>query len=181
MQEHFRRLGSPQPADPALRSYYTEKMAEQDSPAAQEDPSQCLAGYVDTASSGFRGVFSREGWPARSRDAYMWPHVNQEDLLKLKLLLIFLNARARHPLSLFAGADRDTVAFAFTTGKIAPAFLNEYQEEHTGDLWGVDIRTRLTGRSVNAACILVRVFKFSRSKSVSTVSSWRVAGTSCTM
>lgn len=70
--------------------------------------------------------------PTRFEDHYKWPHVNQEDLLKLKLLPILLNARACHPPSVLAMADRDSMAFAFTARKMAPAFPNGYTMKFTG-------------------------------------------------
>lgn len=79
-------------------------------------------------------AFLRESTPGPTRfeEHYEWPHVNQEDLLKPKLLPILINARARHPPSVFAMADRDSVSFAFTAGKMAPAFLNGYTMMFTG-------------------------------------------------
>ncbi|KAG0044001.1 hypothetical protein BGZ83_010785, partial [Gryganskiella cystojenkinii] len=61
-----------------------------------------------------------------NKDAYFWPHINQEDLLKPKLFLIFLNARARHYPSTFAGTDKESTRFAYLSGKIQPAFLDNY-------------------------------------------------------
>ncbi|KAF9100522.1 hypothetical protein BGX27_000354 [Mortierella sp. AM989] len=66
------------------------------------------------------------------REAYLWPHINQEDLLKPKLLLIFLNARARNFPSAFSAADRESFRFATTSGKVTAAFLNEYTMMFTG-------------------------------------------------
>ncbi|KAF9421654.1 hypothetical protein BGZ94_008777 [Podila epigama] len=57
---------------------------------------------------------------------YLWPDINQEDLLKPKLLLFFLNSGARHFPSVFAAADDDSFRFAFTAGKVMPCFLNHY-------------------------------------------------------
>ncbi|KAG0042239.1 hypothetical protein BGZ83_000738 [Gryganskiella cystojenkinii] len=61
-----------------------------------------------------------------NKDPYFWPHINQEDLLKPKLLLIFLNTRARNFPSAFAAADRDSFSFSFTSWKVQPSFLNEH-------------------------------------------------------
>ncbi|KAG0272108.1 hypothetical protein BGZ95_012158 [Linnemannia exigua] len=66
------------------------------------------------------------------REAYLWPHVNQEDLLKPKLFLIFLNARARNFPSAFSAADLQSFRFANTSGKVTAAFLNEYTVMFTG-------------------------------------------------
>ncbi|GJJ74588.1 hypothetical protein EMPS_06946 [Entomortierella parvispora] len=64
--------------------------------------------------------------------AYLWPDINQEDLLKPKILPIFLNARARHYPSFFAGADADSFKFARSAGKVTPAFLHEHTMMFTG-------------------------------------------------
>ncbi|KAF9354127.1 hypothetical protein BGX34_011193 [Mortierella sp. NVP85] len=66
------------------------------------------------------------------REVYLWPHVNQEDLLKRKLFLIFLNARARNSPSAFSAADHQSFRFAITTGKVSAAFLNEHTMMFTG-------------------------------------------------
>lgn len=59
-------------------------------------------------------------------EAYMWPYINLEDLIKPKLLLIFLNARARHQPHEFVHSDLKLAAFGETSGATFPAFLNEY-------------------------------------------------------
>ncbi|KAF8981883.1 hypothetical protein BGZ46_002175 [Entomortierella lignicola] len=64
--------------------------------------------------------------PTAFREAYLWPNINQEDLLKPKLFLIFLNARARNFPSVFSEADHASFRFANTSGKVTAAFLNEY-------------------------------------------------------
>lgn len=69
---------------------------------------------------------------AVSREAYLWPHINQEDLLKPKLFLIFLNARARNFPSAFSAADHTSFRFATTSRKVTAAFLNEYTMMFTG-------------------------------------------------
>ncbi|KAE8348864.1 hypothetical protein BDV28DRAFT_142538 [Aspergillus coremiiformis] len=66
------------------------------------------------------------------RDAFTWPYINQEDLLKPKILLIFLNARGRHPPHAFVAADCDATHFGHTTGNIRPAFMNEHVMMFTG-------------------------------------------------
>ncbi|KAF9945186.1 hypothetical protein BGZ72_001585 [Mortierella alpina] len=76
--------------------------------------------------------FKEENAKTKVRDAYMWPHINQEDLLKPKLLLIFLNSRARNYPSAFAGADHQSFRFATTSYKVPAAFLNEYTMMFTG-------------------------------------------------
>ncbi|KAG0199117.1 hypothetical protein BGX28_007544 [Mortierella sp. GBA30] len=66
------------------------------------------------------------------REAYLWPHINQEDLLKPKLFLIFLNVRGRNFPSAFSAADHESFRFATTSGKVPAAFLNEYTMMFTG-------------------------------------------------
>ncbi|KAG0050122.1 hypothetical protein BGZ83_005081 [Gryganskiella cystojenkinii] len=46
--------------------------------------------------------------PPENGDRLFWPHINQQELLKPKILLILLNARARHLPSAFAQADRNS-------------------------------------------------------------------------
>ena len=60
------------------------------------------------------------------RDHFMWPHMNQEDLLKSKSLLLLLNARGRHHPSQFAGADYEAMHLGLVAKGIVPVFLNEY-------------------------------------------------------
>ncbi|KAF9907345.1 hypothetical protein EC991_010994 [Linnemannia zychae] len=70
--------------------------------------------------------------PTAFKEAYLWPHINQEDLLKSKLFLIFLNARGRNFPSAFSAADHESFRFATTSGKVTAAFLNEYTMMFTG-------------------------------------------------
>ncbi|KAG0303484.1 hypothetical protein BGZ98_006591 [Dissophora globulifera] len=65
-------------------------------------------------------------------DVYLWPGINQEDLLKPKIMLIFLNARARHYPSVFAAADEESFRLAETTGKVMPGFINDHTMMFTG-------------------------------------------------
>ncbi|POR38810.1 Uncharacterized protein TPAR_00995 [Tolypocladium paradoxum] len=60
------------------------------------------------------------------RDHFMWPHINQEDLLKPKTLLLLLNARGRHHASEFAGADFEAMHLGLVTKGVVPVFLNEH-------------------------------------------------------
>src|SRR6266550_1194138 len=68
----------------------------------------------------------KPGRQPMSKVPYMWPHINLEDLLKPKLLPIFLNARGRNPPCAFSGTDADSVKFGMVTEKLKPAFLNKY-------------------------------------------------------
>jgi hypothetical protein len=77
-------------------------------------------------------IREKPGIPTKSTEAYMWPHINQEDLLKPKLLLIFLNSRGRNYPAAFAAADIESNRFAFVACKVIPAFLNEYVMMFTG-------------------------------------------------
>jgi hypothetical protein len=60
------------------------------------------------------------------KEAFRWPHINLEDLLNPKLLLIFLNARGRYPPYAFTGADFDSVRFAVATSRFPHPFLERY-------------------------------------------------------
>ena len=60
------------------------------------------------------------------RDAYWWPYINVEDLVKPKSLLLFLNARGRHLPEAFAYADFDATHVGQTSLAIRSAFLNCY-------------------------------------------------------
>lgn len=73
-------------------------------------------------------AFTRDkpGQPPASRDPYLWPHINLDDLLKPKLFLIFLNARGRNPPNAFSDADAESVKFGMAVKKLVPAFLNNY-------------------------------------------------------
>ncbi|PWY93426.1 hypothetical protein BO94DRAFT_563841 [Aspergillus sclerotioniger CBS 115572] len=66
------------------------------------------------------------------REAYMWPHVNLEDLLNPKLLLIFLNARGRHPPHAFIQADWASVDFGRATTNIIRALMENHVMIFTG-------------------------------------------------
>ncbi|KAI9368491.1 hypothetical protein BJX61DRAFT_550398 [Aspergillus egyptiacus] len=60
------------------------------------------------------------------RDHYMWPCINQEDLLDTKALPLLLNARGRHPPSHFAAADIDAMHLGLVTKAFVPIFLDEH-------------------------------------------------------
>ncbi|OAA59576.1 hypothetical protein SPI_05774 [Niveomyces insectorum RCEF 264] len=63
---------------------------------------------------------------ARYREHFMWPYINQEDLVKPRALLLLLNARGRSPPSAFAAADGEAMHVGKVTSAIMPVFLNEY-------------------------------------------------------
>ncbi|KAL0930121.1 uncharacterized protein CTRU02_214941 [Colletotrichum truncatum] len=60
------------------------------------------------------------------RTSFIWPYINEEDLVKPKALLLFLNARAYHHPSEFAGADYEAMHLGLVTKNVVPVFLNEY-------------------------------------------------------
>jgi hypothetical protein len=82
----------------------------------------------------FRANPTRQGGKAPSghRSAYLCPYINLEDLVKSKLLLLFLNSRGRNPPYAFARADIEACHFGITSGAIMPAFLNEHVMMFTG-------------------------------------------------
>ncbi|KIX01254.1 uncharacterized protein Z518_08979 [Rhinocladiella mackenziei CBS 650.93] len=61
-----------------------------------------------------------------NRDAFKWPYINQEDLVRGKSLLLFLNARARNPPHVFAHADHEATHVGQTSKAITLPFLNQY-------------------------------------------------------
>ncbi|KAK7703128.1 hypothetical protein SLS57_011071 [Botryosphaeria dothidea] len=76
-------------------------------------------------------AFTRESDHQRTvgtkfRDAYMWPYINQEDLLKPRALLLLLNARARNPPDAFAMGDYEAAHLGYTTKALVAPFLNEH-------------------------------------------------------
>jgi hypothetical protein len=62
----------------------------------------------------------------RFRDAYLRPYINVEDLIEGKMLLLFLNTRARNPPNVFARADFNALHIGQVSGAVMPAFFNEH-------------------------------------------------------
>jgi hypothetical protein len=60
---------------------------------------------------------------SRFQEAYKWPYINQQDLSS-RLLIVFINSRARNPPSMFARADTDATRLG-SIGRFIkePAFL----------------------------------------------------------
>ena len=57
------------------------------------------------------------------KEAFMWPYINQEDLLNTnKTLLLLLNARGRNPPSHFAAADNDAMRLGKVTQGLCLSF-----------------------------------------------------------
>ncbi|KAJ5992435.1 hypothetical protein N7451_008159 [Penicillium sp. IBT 35674x] len=74
-------------------------------------------------------AFRKESRPGRGidskyRQCFMWPYMNQEDLLDTKTLPLLLNSRGRHPPPNFAGADIHAMHLGLVTKAIVPTFLN---------------------------------------------------------
>ncbi|KAJ5505984.1 hypothetical protein N7453_004941, partial [Penicillium expansum] len=67
------------------------------------------------------------------RDAYIWPYINQEDLLNTKTLPLLLNARGRHHPSNFASVDFD----ATNMGRVSNAVKLILLDNHTMIINGV--------------------------------------------
>ncbi|KAL0256081.1 hypothetical protein SLS55_008473 [Diplodia seriata] len=59
-------------------------------------------------------------------DSYMFPYINQEDLLKPRTLLLMLNARARNPPDAFAMADHEAAHLGYAVRALVAPYLNEY-------------------------------------------------------
>ncbi|KAJ5722604.1 hypothetical protein N7488_000639 [Penicillium malachiteum] len=75
----------------------------------------------------------RKGSPEKHGDAlyaqracFMWPYINQEDLLTKNVLPLFMNARGRHPPSYFAAADNRAMRLGFITGTFTSITLCQH-------------------------------------------------------
>ena len=77
--------------------------------------------------------------PCRRPD-YLWPHINQEDLIKPRSLPLLLNSRGYYPPAAFSTADRDSYRFGVVSRAIDVGFLNEYvmmfTDRHTPMTYG---------------------------------------------
>ena len=60
------------------------------------------------------------------RDTFLWPRINQEDLLKPKIFLLLLNARGRHHPSNFASFDADSYRFVCFAKAMGLPFLGPF-------------------------------------------------------
>lgn len=76
------------------------------------------------------------------QESYMFPYINQEDLLNTKSLPLLLNARGRHPPSHFAAADIEAMLLGLRSGPIVPIVL----ERHVLVLNGILENTRDYGQ-----------------------------------
>ncbi|EPE03056.1 hypothetical protein F503_08670 [Ophiostoma piceae UAMH 11346] len=66
------------------------------------------------------------GLTPQLRGSYVWPYINQEDLLRSKTLLLLLKARGRNHPSVFAAADGDAMHIGMVSRAVVPIFLNEH-------------------------------------------------------
>ena len=62
----------------------------------------------------------------QSRDTFLLPSINLEDLVKPKPLLMFLNARGRQDPDIFANADFNSIHLATTSQAIMPSYMSGY-------------------------------------------------------
>lgn len=60
----------------------------------------------------------------KHRDPFMWPQINQEDLCKLRPLLLLLNSRGRHYPCEFAVPDCETLHLGKSTNAIIPILVS---------------------------------------------------------
>jgi hypothetical protein len=69
-----------------------------------------------------------EAWrqKLKSKEAYMWPYINLEDLVKSKTMLLLLHFRGRHHPREFVHSDLEQAHLGETSDTTMPAFLNEY-------------------------------------------------------
>lgn len=99
----------------------------------------------------------REGSKLKSqatqyREAYIFPYMNVEDLVKGKSLLLFMSARGRNPPHMFAHADAEAMRVGRVSGAVIPAFINLHTLLLEGDTvntygklvsWGDDEETMM--------------------------------------
>jgi hypothetical protein len=63
----------------------------------------------------------------KHRDAFLWPGINQEDLLKPRTMLIFINARARNFPCIFWESDLASCYVSYALGVFEDTYLNRQQ------------------------------------------------------
>lgn len=61
------------------------------------------------------------------RDYYLWPAINQEDLLQTQNLLLLADSRGRSHPSVFAAVDGSTMTYVFQLRLVIPAKLPGYK------------------------------------------------------
>ncbi|KAJ4330045.1 hypothetical protein N0V87_010349 [Didymella glomerata] len=69
-----------------------------------------------------------EAWRQRleSREAYLWPYINLEDLAQRNTMLLLLHFRGRYHPREFVHSDLEHATLGKASGTIMPAFLNGY-------------------------------------------------------
>ncbi|KAH8702938.1 hypothetical protein GQ44DRAFT_732595 [Phaeosphaeriaceae sp. PMI808] len=69
-----------------------------------------------------------EAWRQRTKtkEAYLWPYINLEDLVKPKTMLLLLHFRGRYHPREFVHSDLEQAALGEASGTTMPAFLNGY-------------------------------------------------------
>lgn len=72
----------------------------------------------------FINTFKNES--PHSLDAYKWPYINLEDLLRPKVLLNFLSSRGNHSPYVFCHTDLSACALGIATAKIGKCEMKEY-------------------------------------------------------
>jgi hypothetical protein len=75
------------------------------------------------------------------RDSYLWPDINQNDLVQNRqLLLLLVNSWGRHLPKEFAHADLNVFHVERVSGAIRPVFLNGstmlLSGQHTAETYG---------------------------------------------
>lgn len=68
----------------------------------------------------------KKGKREESREAYLWPHINLEDMEQPRPLLLLLKSRSRNAPHLFLHADLEVSNLGQGIGAIRSAFLNQY-------------------------------------------------------
>jgi hypothetical protein len=69
-----------------------------------------------------------EAWrkQAKTKEAYLWPYINLEDLVKSKTMLLLIHYRGRYHPREFVHSDVEQAALGESSGATMPDFLNEY-------------------------------------------------------
>ncbi|KAK4507077.1 hypothetical protein PRZ48_000811 [Zasmidium cellare] len=98
---------------------------------------------ADRTARDFSDVFDSEKY----RDAYMWPHVNREDLSQPRILSLFIRSRGRNPPWAFLNSDIESVKIGQAIGGIDELYLNRhsicFRDRFTSETYGelVEIHT----------------------------------------
>lgn len=71
-------------------------------------------------------AFAGHNKSIKYRDSYIWPYINQEDLLTTKTLPMLLNSRGRHHPSNFAGVDFDATKMGRVSNAVELIFLDNH-------------------------------------------------------